>query len=99
MKTLIAAVAATLLIACSSSEATTTPEEPWLVTGMNMTFPVSERMTIGVEYTAPGGRIGRWELSMDAATLQASPLFKCWTTSVIGEPLPECVRTNGAQPR
>ena len=76
-------------LAYSSADA----DEMWVVTGTSFTVPVSDRLTIGVEYTAPEGRTGRWEFSADPKALSESPMYKCWGSVAIGAPLPDCFRT------
>ena len=87
----VATAAVMFFLAYSESDA----EEPdWIVTGVSFALPVSERMSLGVEYTAPGGRTGRWEFSADPKALGESSLFECWGKVIIGSAIPECIRSS-----
>lgn len=91
---LVGLVCAFLLVGCSEGNAQEAPDEPWIVTGIEFAVPVSDRVTLGVTYTAPHGRDGKWLYSIaPGAGFTESDPYTCWRQARIGEPIPDCLRS------
>jgi hypothetical protein len=64
-----------------------TDDAPWVVIGIILDSPASGGAIVGIEYTAPGGRTGKWQGGGNSASAVA-----CWQKAKVGEPLPECAK-------
>lgn len=87
--------ALTLLVAttaCAADESA----EPWIVTGLSLVIE-GDNLDLRADFTAPGGHTGEWRFSLPSpGGVSENPLYQCWRSARIAEPLPGCLRSSSA---
>ena len=83
------------LVACTPSEPASV--EPWIVTGIGLSLEDRPRILLSVEFTGLTDQGGSWRFAIDPGSsgdsFTDSPIYRCWQSARIGDPLPECMRS------